>query len=222
MGKIPKPTSRVFVHIIGSNLFQNELLLSFLKKETEFQGVCVPNMNSLAPTNNKASNQSKFFLVDYNDINTKNLLPDIDFLKEANGNTCYLAFCNVEPEFEIEETAVAIGARGIFYKSDHPNMIRKGISAILKGDYWYPRKVLNRFLVEKSSTCNTKNHPLLNILSERQREILSMIASGYSSKKIAQTLNISPHTVKAHTYNLYKKLKVNSRLQATLLASKYL
>ena len=222
MNNMPRPTPKVFVHIIGSNLFQNELLLSFLKKETEFQGVCVPNMNSLTPNNNKASTLSEFFLVDYNDINTKNLFPDIDSLRTANGNPCFLAFCNVEPEIEIEETAVALGIRGIFYKSDHPKMIRKGISAILKGDYWYPRKVLNRFFMEINSSRNTKKHPGLKILSVRQKEILGMIASGHSGKMIAQKLNISPHTVKAHTYTLYKKLKLKNRLQASLWAAKYL
>jgi LuxR family transcriptional regulator, positive regulator of biofilm formation len=222
MENIPCPTPNVFVHIIGSNIFQNELLLSFLKKETEFQGACVPNMNSLIPNNKKGGALAELFLMDYNDINAKNLMPDIDSLKNADGNPCFLAFCNVEPEIEIEETAVALGIRGIFYKSDHPKMIQKGISAILNGDYWYSRKVLNRFLMEKNSSFNTIKHPCLEILSERQKEILGLISSGHSSKKIAQKLNISPHTVKAHTYNLYKKLNVKNRLQATLWASKYL
>ena len=222
MKNISHTASEAFVHIIGSNMLQNELLLSFLEKESGFQGTCLPNMNSPIPNNNEESTLSQFFLVDCNNINTKDLWADMDSLKNANGDPCYLAFCNVEPKMEFEETSVASGVKGIFYKNDSPQMIQKGISAILKGDLWYSRKVLNRFLMGKNTSNNKKEHPVVKTLSDRQREILALIASGYSSKKIARKLNISAHTVKTHTQNLYKKINVNSRLQATLWATNYL
>jgi DNA-binding CsgD family transcriptional regulator len=215
-------TAEAFVHIIGSNMLQNELLRSFLEKETGFQGKCIPNMDASLPVNQDAADPSQFFLVDCNDIHAHNFWTDIDVLRNSNGNLCYLAFCNVEPEMEIEETAVASGVRGVFYKHDPPQMIRKGISAILNGDFWYPRKVLCRFIMGKTLSNDTKEHPLLCKLSDREKEILSLIASGYSSKKIGEKLNISVHTAKTHTYNIYKKLNVNNRLQATLFAAKYL
>ena len=220
MANISNTASEAFFHIIGSNMLQNELLLSFLEKESGFEGMCLPNMNSPIPNNNKASTLSQFFLVDFNNINTKDLWADMDSLKNSNGDPCYLTFYNVEPKMDIEETSVASGVHGIFYKNDSPQMIQKGISAILKGELWYSRKVLNRFLMGKTVSNNKKEHPLVKTLSERQREILALIASGYSSKKIAKKLNISAHTVKNHAQNLYKKLNVNSRLQATLWAAK--
>lgn len=222
MENITEPAPEAFVHIIGRNMLQNELLLSFLEKESGFQGACLPKVTSPIPNNNKEATLSRLFLVDCNDINTKDLWTDIDSLKNSNVNPCFLAFCNVEPEMEIEETSVASGVQGIFYKSDSPQMIRKGISAIFNGDLWYSRKVLSRFLVGKQSPNHTKDHPVLKTLSARQREILALIASGFSNKKIANKLNISAHTVKTHTYNLYKKLNVNNRLQAALWAAKYL
>jgi len=222
MENISHKVPEAFVHIIGSNMLQNELLLSFLEKESGLEGTCLPNVNSTISNNHKASALSQFFLVDHNGMNTKNLWIDMDSLKSANGNPCYLAFCNVDPKMEIEETAVASGVRGIFYKNDPPQMIQKGISAILKGDLWYSRKVLGRFLMRKNSANNKTEHPLAKALSERQREILALIASGYSNKEIANKLGISGHTAKNHTQNLYKKLNVNSRLQATLWAARYL
>ena len=215
-------TTQTFVHIIGSNMLQNELLLSFLERETGFKGTCIPNVTDSIPIHHDISALSQFFLVDYNDIHIHNFWPSIDTLKISNERSSYLAFCNVEPEMEIEVAAVANGVRGVFYKSDPPQLIRKGIRAILKGDFWYSRKVLGRFIMGKKDSNIPKEHPLLETLSDREKEILSLVASGYSGKHIAKMLDITVNTVKTHTYNLYKKLNVNSRLQATLFAAKYL
>ena len=118
-------TAEAFVNIIGSNMLQNELLLSFLEKESGFKGTCLSSVNSTVPNNNKASALSQFFLVDCNNINSKDLWADMDSLKNSNGDPCYLAFCNVEPKMEIEETAVDIGVQGIFYKNDPPRIYRQ-------------------------------------------------------------------------------------------------
>jgi DNA-binding CsgD family transcriptional regulator len=54
------------------------------------------------------------------------------------------------------------------------------------------------------------------ILTPREIEIVSMIATGAANAYIAKKLCISPHTVKTHLYNIFKKIKVPNRLQAAL------
>ena len=57
----------------------------------------------------------------------------------------------------------------------------------------------------------------IHALSARQREILTMLASGESNKEIGRALNISTGTVKAHLESLYRRLDVKNRTQAAML-----
>jgi DNA-binding NarL/FixJ family response regulator len=50
----------------------------------------------------------------------------------------------------------------------------------------------------------------------REREVVEKLAEGFSNREIARHFNISPHTVKTHTYNIYTKINVENRLQASL------
>jgi ATP/maltotriose-dependent transcriptional regulator MalT len=55
---------------------------------------------------------------------------------------------------------------------------------------------------------------MINPLSEREREVLRLIAEGHSNQQIAQMLVVAESTIKTHLNNIYAKLNVNSRLQA--------
>jgi DNA-binding NarL/FixJ family response regulator len=215
-------TPEAFVHIIGNNMLQNELLLSFLEKNAGFQGACVQNIETTAPVNAHKPALSQILLVDCKDADMECLWDDIRAWKASYATDCFFALCNVEPDTEIEKTAISHGIQGIFYKNDPASIIPKGVYSILNGDYWYSRKVLGRFVIGKSNDNTIKKPPDVQKLSARQREILRLIASGYSTKKIAEKLFISVNTVKTHTYNIYKEIGVSNRLQATLWATKYL
>jgi DNA-binding NarL/FixJ family response regulator len=57
-------------------------------------------------------------------------------------------------------------------------------------------------------------------LSDREREVLSLMASGATNREIAERLYLSPHTVKEHTSSLYRKLKVRNRAEAVQRAER--
>jgi DNA-binding NarL/FixJ family response regulator len=59
-------------------------------------------------------------------------------------------------------------------------------------------------------------------LTLREKEVLTLMALGYSNKTIADDLQISLHTVKTHVCHIYKKINTNDRFQAALWAIKYL
>jgi DNA-binding NarL/FixJ family response regulator len=58
------------------------------------------------------------------------------------------------------------------------------------------------------------------LLSEREREVLDLIAAGSTNREIAQALYLSPHTVKEHTSTLYRKLRARNRAEAVQRAQR--
>jgi two-component system response regulator DesR len=58
------------------------------------------------------------------------------------------------------------------------------------------------------------------LLTEREREVLDLIARGSTNREIAETLYLSPHTVKEHTSVLYRKLRVRNRAEAVRRAQR--
>lgn len=63
-------------------------------------------------------------------------------------------------------------------------------------------------------TNGINNLHLGDLLTQREKVVLQLIAAGYSRKEIAADLYLSLNTVKTHTKNLYSKLRVHSRKQA--------
>jgi LuxR family transcriptional regulator of csgAB operon len=97
----------------------------------------------------------------------------------------------------------------------------KGISAILGKEIWVPREILIRSALggrrKKQSLIQEETG-----LSMREVYVLRLVASGATNEEIAQRLFISSNTVKAHLYNIYKKISASSRLEAASWAAKNL
>jgi LuxR family maltose regulon positive regulatory protein len=83
----------------------------------------------------------------------------------------------------------------------------------------YVQRLLAAFPITKSEEAvstipQVDQSGLIEPLSEREIEVLELLAKGLTNQVIAKNLFISPHTVKAHTRNIYSKLAVNNRTQA--------
>lgn len=63
-----------------------------------------------------------------------------------------------------------------------------------------------------------RKRKLLEELSARELDVLKLIARGFSNDEIARTLFISPHTVKNHVSNIYRKMGMDDRTQVAITA----
>ena len=217
-----QPIPDTSLNIVGWNMLQNELLLSFLKKQTGLKGNCFPNLQSIPDFDPNEPVCSQLLILDCKNIDMKNLWTDIRTWNFSHSCPCFFVLCNAEPNLGFEKSALENGIQGIFFNNDPLPLIIKGIGAVLNGDIWYSRKTLKKIFMEKYSPSKSSSHPAVSRLTGREKQVLTCIASGYSNQAIADKLNISMHTVKTHIYNIYKKINANNRLQATLWATKYL
>lgn len=102
-------------------------------------------------------------------------------------------------------------ADGIALKTDAPGRTIDALRAVHSGVLVFPQAA--RRWMRKSS-----ERPIAgpSALSEREREVWALLASGLSNGEIAKQLGVSPSTVKFHTQNLFQKLGVNNRTAAAV------
>jgi DNA-binding NarL/FixJ family response regulator len=113
------------------------------------------------------------------------------------------------------------GAAGYMLKSVRGHEIVGAIRAVHAGEsVLHPsvaRKVLNRFAGVSSKPRERKS---LEVLTEREMEVLKLVTKGLSNKDIADELCLSVRTVQGHLANIFNKLRVGSRTEAVVHALK--
>ncbi|CQR70675.1 helix-turn-helix transcriptional regulator [Sporomusa ovata] len=94
---------------------------------------------------------------------------------------------------------------------------RVEVLRLLSSQIAYIQK-LQAFLAEAAATVNATPLPLIETLTERELDVLRLIAAGMSNKEIALRLKLTVNTVKTHILNIYGKLQVSRRVQAVTRA----
>ena len=106
------------------------------------------------------------------------------------------------------QRALPYNVRGIVQREEGLQTFAQAINSVLQGLLCLP----GDWLMTADARDNKRVH-----LSQRQREILQLLAAGDSNKEISRTLNISAGTVKAHLELLYRRLDVKNRTQAAII-----
>jgi DNA-binding NarL/FixJ family response regulator len=110
--------------------------------------------------------------------------------------------------------AIRAGARGYLLKGASADEIARGIRSIAAGESYLEPRVATRVLAQVTTPRRSPAG-----LSEREREVLRLVADGLPTKQIAASLSISERTVKFHVNSIFHKLGADNRAQAVALAA---
>jgi DNA-binding NarL/FixJ family response regulator len=143
-------------------------------------------------------------------------------LQRVNKRTRVIVLTASEDKNEFVQ-AMKLGCSGIVLKQTAAELIVKSIRKVHAGEIWLDSHttaaVMRQFaspsdLVPQGSARPRDRSPL----SQREREIVALVAQGYKNKEMAEKMFISEQTVKNHLHNIFDKLGVSDRLELALYA----
>ena len=123
--------------------------------------------------------------------------------------------------------AMKLGCSGIVLKQTSADLIVKSIRKVHSGEIWLDSlttaAVMRQFATPQEQALHAAGAPVppgreRSPLSNREREIVGLVAQGYKNKEMAEKMFISEQTVKNHLHNIFDKLGVSDRLELALYA----
>jgi DNA-binding NarL/FixJ family response regulator len=133
-------------------------------------------------------------------------------IREALPDTNIVAFTSFSDRDRILR-ALDAGAIGYLLKDAEPDELRRGMLAAARGESPLAPKAAAEVLAARMGAADAD-------LSEREREVLVLVASGLANKQIARKLGITEKTVKGHLTRIFQAIGVADRTQAALWAER--
>lgn len=117
--------------------------------------------------------------------------------------------------------AIQAGAAGYLMKDVNPDELAEAIHAIRGGGIYLHHEAARRLAEALRPDPSEGLEPTPDILTDREREVLELVARGLRNQDISTQLNISLKTVKAHVSSILRKLVLDNRVQAALYALRH-
>jgi DNA-binding NarL/FixJ family response regulator len=154
-------------------------------------------------------------------------MPGVDGLEATRRITVDERLANVRvimlTTFELDEyvfEALHAGASGFLLKDVEPEALREAVRVVAQGEALLAPSVTKRLIREFVAQPGRRRPPpeRLDELTEREREVMGLVAAGLSNHEIAERLVISPATAKTHVSRAMMKLRAHDRAQLVVLA----
>jgi DNA-binding NarL/FixJ family response regulator len=115
--------------------------------------------------------------------------------------------------------ALRAGASGFLVKDTEPAELIHGVRVVARGDALIAPSITRRLIAEFTArVAHPDPGPRLRALTEREREVMTLVAAGLSNDEIAARLVLSPATAKTHVSRIMTKTGVRDRAQLVILA----
>jgi len=123
------------------------------------------------------------------------------------------------PDFVAAQKFLAMGAMGYGNAMMHESHLHSAFQALEEGKVWLHPDFISLMIsqIRHQNSGKEKSLMLLDGVSKREKEVALMLGQGDSHQKIADTLDITVRTVKAHATAIYQKLDVKDRLALSIL-----
>ena len=139
----------------------------------------------------------------------RGLSEGIERIRGINPEISILVF-SLHVDLPLARAALRLGARGFIHAGMELDQVARAVEVAARGEIVAPRKLLE-YLIANEDPAD------LDALTARQREILQLVAEGFSNAQIAKSLFLSESTVKQHLRATYKVLGVSDRKEAARL-----
>lgn len=163
------------------------------------------------------SNQPDLLIMDlgFRDFN------GLDVIRDLRRDNLPVKVIILTAALDDEQTVeiMRLGVQGVLLKNMPPQLLPQCIRKVYAGGQWLEKQSLGHAL-EKLLRREAGARRMATILTERETEIMCLVAQGLSNREIGERVSVGEGTVKVHVHNIYSKLGVNNRVDLTLYAQK--
>lgn len=151
---------------------------------------------------------------------------EIASLKDSLPNLHIIVMTD-HPEEREEISAILFGAKAYCGAMRDVRLLPKVVKAVMANELWVDRKFITRLLAEIDDITSARRQETRSLdvgvakMTPREAQIAENVAKGASNRKIAEDLNISERTVKAHLGVIFRKLGIHDRLQLALYMNRH-
>lgn len=214
-------SQRITVLVADANLMACRLLAGLLERQRDFEVVaCTSDQESLLRSAQQAPVDVALIAAEWGDGRLTGLAM-VQRMREANAD-CAIVLLLDETSPHLVVEAMRAGARGVFFRSEFESAaLCKCVRRVYEGQIWLKSKDVKHLVdaLAQPRFLQVLDAGGVNLLTNREQDVMRLVAEGLGNREIAQQLNLSQHTVKNYLFHIFDKLGVSNRVELVLYAT---
>jgi len=211
---------RIGVLVADANVMACHLLTDLLRRYPDFEVVaCVTNQDDLVRAVREAKADVALIAANLDDGHLGGFAI-VQQIREVDPRLRVILLLD-RPDQQLTVEAMRAGARGVFSQSHFQTAaLCKCVRKVYEGQIWISTSELECVLTAfaQAPCLQIVNSAGLRLLSNREDEVMRLVAEGWGNREIAGKLGLSEHTVKNYLFHIFDKLGISNRVELVLYA----